>query len=150
MQHLTLEAVARLVDEAPEPDEALHLGECLACRRELAQMRAQTGALARLADPEPPAAAWAALEAGLAEEGLLRRGAAAPRRQAWLRAAAAVALLVAGGAGGALVWSRGGGGGTAAAPFPAAPQVAAVPEPQWRPADLPVAEPGAGPAAEMA
>lgn len=150
MQHLTLEAVARLVDEAPEPDEALHLGECLVCRRELAEMRAQTGALARLADPEPPAAAWAALEARLAEEGLLRRGAAAPRQHAWMRVAAAVALLVAGGAGGTLVWNRGTDGG-AAGPFPAAPQVAAAPEPQWRPADVPVAEPGAGPAAaEMA
>ncbi|HEX8272034.1 MAG TPA: hypothetical protein VF615_05250, partial [Longimicrobiaceae bacterium] len=131
MQHLTLEAVARLVDEAPGPDEALHLGECLLCRRELAEMRAQTGALARLSDPEPPAVAWAALEARLAEEGLLRRRAPAPREHAWLRAAAAVALLVAGGVGGALLWNRGGDGGAAAGPFPAAPQVAAAPEPRW-------------------
>ncbi|HEX2190309.1 MAG TPA: hypothetical protein VHG51_15480, partial [Longimicrobiaceae bacterium] len=79
MQHLTLEAVARLVDEAPEPGEALHLRECLTCRRELAEMRAQTEALARLATPEPSPRAWTALEARLVEEGLLRTG-RAPRR----------------------------------------------------------------------
>ncbi len=139
MQHLTLEALARLVDEVPEADEAVHLRECLACRREMAEMRAQTEALAGLADPEPSPRAWAALEARLAEEGLLHRRAAAPREHAWLRAAAAVALLAVGGAGGAAVWSRG-GGEPAAGPHLAAPQVAAAPAREWQPADVPVAE----------
>ena len=39
MQHLDLEAIARLVDEAPEPHEAEHLRGCLVCRRELAELR---------------------------------------------------------------------------------------------------------------
>lgn len=150
MQHLTLEALARLVDEVPEADEAVHLRECLVCRREMAEMRAQTEALAGLADPEPSPRAWAALETRLAEEGLLRRRAAAPREHAWLRAAAAVALLAVGGAGGAAVWSRG-GGEPAAGLHLAAPQVAAAPAPEWQPADVPLAEPDAPPAAgEMA
>lgn len=143
MQHLTLEAVARLVDEPPEPEESLHLRECLTCRRELGEMRAQTQELARLADPEPSPFAWAALEARLAEEGLVRGRVAAPREHAWLRAAAAVALLVMGGAGGMAVWSRGGGDGPASGPAPLAPQVAVAPAPEWEPADPATAGPGA-------
>jgi len=143
MQHLTLEAVARLVDEPPEPEESLHLRECLACRRELVEMRTQTQALARLADPEPSPFAWAALEARLAEEGLVRGRRAAPREHAWLRAAAAVALLVMGGAGGMAVWSRGGGSGPAAGPDLLAPQVAVAPAPEWEPAAPAAAAPGA-------
>ena len=41
MQHLDLETLARLVDEAPEPHEAEHLRGCLFCRRELAALREQ-------------------------------------------------------------------------------------------------------------
>lgn len=138
MQHLTLEAVARLVDEAPEPWEALHLRECLACRRELAGMRAQTGELAQFADPEPSPRAWAALEARLAAEGLVRRRTAAPREHAWMRTAAAVALLVAGGAAGVAVLGRGGGGSPVAAVTPPAPEarVAAASAPERPPADV--------------
>ena len=53
MQHLTLEEVARLVDEAPEPAEAEHLRSCLVCRRELEELRRVTSELADLPDPEP-------------------------------------------------------------------------------------------------
>jgi len=106
MQHLTLEALARLVDEAPLADEAAHLSSCLACRRELGEMRAQTAALGALDDPEAPAGAWPALEATLRAEGLIvdipRRVEVARvplwRRTSFLRAAAAVAIFVAGGA----------------------------------------------------
>lgn len=141
MQHLTLEAVARLVDEAPEPDESLHLRECLACRRELAEMRAQTEALARLATREPSPAAWTALEARLGMEGLVRTRRAPRRDHPWLRAAAAVALLVMGGAAGVAVLDGDGGGGTGGTatvePVPAEPQ--AAPAPGWIPADVPEA-----------
>jgi hypothetical protein len=72
MQHLNLEDIARLVDEAPEPAEAAHLRDCLACRRELKEMQAQTRALAALPDVDPPAGAWRGLEAALAAESLIR------------------------------------------------------------------------------
>jgi hypothetical protein len=72
MQHLTLEALARLVDEPPAPDESAHLRDCLVCRREMDAMRAQTACLAALADPEPRPGAWRALEAALTAEGLVK------------------------------------------------------------------------------
>lgn len=110
MQHLTLEALARLVDDAPAADEGAHLRDCLACRRELGELRAQTAALSTLADPEPPAGAWAAIEAALRDEGLLvdvprvRRGWS--RERTVLRAAAAVVLFLLGGASGVAIWAR--------------------------------------------
>jgi hypothetical protein len=107
MQHLDLEQLARLVDEPAEPHEAEHLRGCLVCRRELAEMRAQTEALGSLADPEPPAGAWAELEARLLEEKLIRTP--APYRVLSLyrppmRIAAAIALFLLGGAAGAALW----------------------------------------------
>jgi len=114
MQHLTFEDLARLVDEPPLPHEAEHVRDCLVCRRELDEMREQTTALARLDDPEPPAAAWHRLEAALLSEGLMQP-AVAGRRVGWsawsegrplLRIAAALVLFVLGGATGALLWSH--------------------------------------------
>jgi len=111
MQHLTLEALARLVDEPPVADEAIHLGGCLSCRRELSELRAQTAALGSLADPEPPAGAWTALEGALRDEGLIvdlprRAETAFWRRPRVLRAAAALALFVLGGAAGMMLRGR--------------------------------------------
>ena len=111
MQHLDLETLARLVDEAPEPAEAAHLRDCLACRRELAELREQTDALAGLGAVDPPDAAWASLEARLRDEGLVH-AAARPRLLMLYhppaRIAAAVALFLLGGAAGAALL-RGGG-----------------------------------------
>jgi len=111
MQHLTLEALARLVDEPPDPAEAAHVRDCLPCRRELEEMRAQTHALAALPDPEPPAGAWAALEAELRAEGLVKDIVPARRRLAGHPApriaAAAVIFLLGAGVGVALL-GRGG------------------------------------------
>jgi hypothetical protein len=111
MPHLTLEELARLVDEAPPPHEAAHVRDCLVCRRELDELRTQTAALGSLADPLAPAGGWAALEAALLDEGLIRTrppvvlgGWAAGRP--WLRIAAAFALFLLGGAAGAGLWSR--------------------------------------------
>jgi hypothetical protein len=124
MRHLTLEEIARLVDEAPEPGEALHLAECPACHEELDAMRGQTESLARLAGalpPEPSPRAWAALEERLAEEGLLRRPARpAARSHAFLRIAASLALVALGGAGGLALWKQAGRGTQAAPPAPVA------------------------------
>jgi len=102
MQHLTLEELARLVDEAPEPAEAEHLRDCLVCRRERDAMRAQTSALASLADPEPRPGAWRALEVALAAEGLMRPAPARAFRTSHplLRIAAALLLFATGAAAG--------------------------------------------------
>jgi hypothetical protein len=105
MRHLSLEDLARLVDEPVGPGEAAHLRDCLACRLELAEMRTQSEELSGLPAVEPPPELWGRIELRLLEEGLANGGAIhvdrpAARRAAWytpsLRAAAAV-LLVAGG-----------------------------------------------------
>jgi hypothetical protein len=135
MQHLDLEQLARLVDEAPGPHEAEHLRGCLVCRRELAEMRAQTEALAALGEMDPPAGAWAELEARLVEEKLI--GTPAPARFLGLyrppmRTAAAVALFLLGGASGALLLRGAGSPGRVA--VDAAPVTDAVQEqPSSRP-----------------
>ncbi len=118
MQHLNPEAIARLVDEPPMPDEAGHLRDCLVCRRELAEMRAQTAALASLPDLEPGDGAWRALEASLAGEALVRPRAVRRFRPAhpYLRAAAAIILLVTGMAAGTSLLRPGGGTRVAAVP----------------------------------
>lgn len=126
MQHLDLETLARLVDEAPEPHEAEHLRGCLVCRRELVEMREQTLALGEMGEMQPPAGAWAALEARLVEEALIRAPAPAPARTRVLglyrppvRIAAALALFLLGGAAGAALWRDGGARGRVAADVPA-------------------------------
>lgn len=110
MQHLTLEALARLVDEPAGPDEAAHVASCLVCRRELDEMRAQTHALAGLDDPDPAPEAWFRLETALRAEGLIRdeavRSAARYAGRGWLRIAAGVALFLLGGAGGMYLRGR--------------------------------------------
>jgi hypothetical protein len=118
MQHLTLEELARLVDEAPEPAEAEHLRDCLVCRRERDAMRAQTSALAALADPEPSPRAWRALEAALTEEGLMRPAPARAFRASHplLRIAAALLLFATGAAAGLSLLRPGPAGDVAQAP----------------------------------
>lgn len=98
MQHLDLETIARLVDEAPSPREREHLDRCAHCRAELEAMHQLTESLRALPDLRPPVGHWDALERRLVAEGLLRP---APRRwfherQTWLRAAAALALFLGG------------------------------------------------------
>lgn len=73
MSHLTLETLARLVDDSPDPTEAGHLDICEHCRTELEALRADASALRALPDPEPPLAAWIALEQQLKREGVMRR-----------------------------------------------------------------------------
>lgn len=124
MQHLDLETLARLVDEAPEPNEAEHLRGCLVCRRELAEMQEQTQALAGLGEMQPPAGAWAELEARLVEEALIRTPAPARTRVLGLyrppmRIAASLALFLLGGAAGAALWRDGGPQGRVAVDVPA-------------------------------
>lgn len=100
MSHLNLETLARLVDDSPDPTEAGHLDICAQCRDELEALRADAAALRQLPDPEPPIAAWVALEQRLQREGLVRR-------RVWvsnvLRMAAAIAIFIFGSVAGALV-----------------------------------------------
>lgn len=120
MQHLTMEDLARLVDEAPGREEAEHLEGCPECRAELEEMRSQTDALAALPRLAAPRRAWPLLERRLRAEGLVAvRSVGRGWGSAAVRVAASVALFAAGGVVGAAVW--GGGAGTVAANVASAP-----------------------------
>lgn len=96
MSHLTLEALARLLDETPSGEEEGHLAECDLCREELAALRGQTDALASLPKMVPTRDGWAELRERLEDERLVasvsRRSFSGP-----LRAAAAIVLFAGGG-----------------------------------------------------
>jgi hypothetical protein len=99
MEHLNAEALARLVDDLPSETEAEHLEACGACAVELAELRAQTAALAELPDMRPPRGAWDTLEARLVSEGLVRRESrlgGMGTTPAWMRVAAALVLFLGG------------------------------------------------------
>lgn len=101
MSHLTLETLARLIDESPDPTETGHLDICEQCRAELEALRADSAALHALPDPEPSVAQWVRLEQRLEREGLMRRN------WRWqptvLRMAAAIVIFVLGAVSAALV-----------------------------------------------
>ena len=108
MEHLSLEALARLVDESPFRSEKQHLARCPECSQELELLRKQTEALLSLPDLRPAPGDWPALEARLESEGLLRRSDPVSteirlidRRHGWMQAAAAVVLFLVGGLSGA-------------------------------------------------
>lgn len=101
MGHLNAETLARLVDEAPQPEEAEHLATCLVCSSELDAMRAQTQLLGSLPEIRPPLGDWEVLEARLRSEGLVEVPSLFSRltlahTPAWMRAAAAAALFLGG------------------------------------------------------
>lgn len=107
MEHLTPDALARLVDEPPTGAEAEHLDDCARCAAELDALQEQTEALAHLADLRPPQGAWEPLAARLRAEGLLRPEDGRTRASAlwWnrgpvMQAAAGLCLLLVGGAAG--------------------------------------------------
>ncbi len=104
MPHLSPEEIARLVEEAPSPAEAGHLGACDECTEALADLRRQTAALAALPPLDPPSGEWDRLEARLRADGLLRdarRGlrALVPHGR-WSAAAAVLVAFLVGGASG--------------------------------------------------
>ncbi len=110
MEHLSLEALARLVDETPFRSERRHLARCPDCSRELELLREQTEALGSLPDLRPAPGDWPALEARLEREGLLRGSNPAnavirliDRRRGRMQAAAALVLFLAGGLSGAVL-----------------------------------------------
>lgn len=106
MQHMMIETIARLIDEAPNAAEAAHLESCEECRGTLEAMRADTAALRNLPMIEPPPTEWPQLEARLLDEGLIRRRVGHVFwRSTAVRAAAAVALFVVGGLAG-IGWTQ--------------------------------------------
>lgn len=100
MSHLSLETLARLVDETPDTTESAHLESCDDCRAELEVMRDDVHALGMLPDMTPAPDGWAALERRLDDEGLIRtrRTTAAPRvlSSRMMQMAAALVLFLAG------------------------------------------------------
>ncbi len=113
MGHLNPESLARLVDEAPQPEESEHLATCLACSTEVEALRAQTRALGSLPEIRPPLGDWEVLEARLRSEGLIEAPGLLSRltlaqTPPWMRAAAAAALFFGGTLAGASVASNGG------------------------------------------
>ncbi len=101
MPHLSIETLARLVEESADSHEAEHLEACELCRNELEGLRADAAELSRLPEIEPPSTQWLALEQRLTAEGLLRpQPRAWQRNRAWarplLQMAAAVLIFIAG------------------------------------------------------
>lgn len=118
MKHLTIETLARLVDEPAHPDETKHLATCEACAAELTALRAQAESLAALPEIVPPLGDWKVLEAKLRSEGLVRdpglfQKLGLARTPSWMPAAAAVVLFLGGTGFGAAVTRRGGASGAA-------------------------------------
>jgi hypothetical protein len=103
MGHLKIDSLARLVSEAPAPEEKEHLEACAACRLELKGLQEQTELIGSLPDLRPPAGDWEALEARLVAEGLIRSSGLARRTpgwrsSGWMQAAAALVLFLGGAA----------------------------------------------------
>src|ERR1051326_6865364 len=67
MQHLHEEALARLADNDPAPEEALHLVECDLCRSRLTSFRADLAALRQLPAEPPPSAEWTRIISALGQ-----------------------------------------------------------------------------------
>lgn len=101
MERLNQEALARLVDESPTPEEEAALEAWPETREELAAMRALTEGLRSLPDVRPPRGDWEVLQARLASEGLIdtrsdRGVRKAPTLPAWMQIAAGLVLFMAG------------------------------------------------------
>jgi hypothetical protein len=120
MWHLSPETLARLVDEAPSPEERAHLDACAACRLELEAMQEEVAALAMMPDLAPSPDAWDALERRLLEEGVVRRGVIPVPLHRSGRIAAALLLFVAGTAAGRITAGPGDAPALAVADAPAA------------------------------
>lgn len=99
MKRLTLEQLARLVDEAPTNEERGILSKDPRLQAELDALKAQTAALKGLPSvlPPPEPDGWDDLKARLEAEGLVKRK--KPRLHIppkWLQAAAGVAIFLGG------------------------------------------------------
>jgi hypothetical protein len=146
MPHLTLESIARLVDEPASAEEAAHLEACAACRSEVEDMRGDAAALAALPPLDPPAGDWDTIEARLRREGLIRSPAvrAFSWRSGLLRLAAAIVIFLLGTMSG-VAWVRAEGAPMVAAADDERPlnlRPAGDPSPVWQ--SEPATQPEAG------
>jgi hypothetical protein len=98
MSHLSLETIARLVEDEPNAAEAAHLSSCVECRTQLDAMTQDVQGLGTLPDMAAAPDQWDALERRLTAEGLIRVPARRFGRTAMMMQAAAALLLFAGGA----------------------------------------------------
>lgn len=119
MERLSLEVLARLVDEEPSAEEKKILAGNPALREELEALREQTRALRDLPAVLPPPEGWSDLETRLAEEGLIHLSQTVRRTNRWLLQAAAGLVFFLGGAGVATAISGNadGSGPVAVGPF---------------------------------
>ncbi|MCY3918509.1 MAG: hypothetical protein OXG38_01725 [Chloroflexi bacterium] len=112
MERLSLEQLARLVDERPTSEERAILDADPGLRRELEALRAQKRSLRDLPAVLPPPDSWPELEEKLVAEGLVRGARRDPAFwRKWTRIAAGLVLFTGGTAFG---WAA--GGAPAAAP----------------------------------
>ena len=117
MERLTLEQLARLVDEPPTHAERVILDGDPDLRRELEALRSQKEALRTLPAMLPPPGGWNDLEGKLLAAGLIRDRRGTPRVWSrWVRAAAALVLFTGGTAFGWVTASRAEGPDRASAP----------------------------------
>lgn len=119
MQHLTMEEIARLVDEPPAADEAAHLAACERCASALRAMEAQTHALSELPDPAVPPRLRGRVLAEVG--GSTARAQRVPWNHPLARMAAALAIFMLGGLAGSLTASPD-PVAVGPAPAPAAPE----------------------------
>jgi hypothetical protein len=138
MSHLTLEDLARILDDGAGDHEAAHLQACHACRDELGAMREDVQALSMLPDMATAPDGWDALERRLAAEGLIRRPAVAPSALSFRYTPTAAAVVLAGSLAGRM---------SSAAPEPTLAHSA--PDPVTAPASW-VVPPAGPPAAALA
>jgi hypothetical protein len=99
MPHLTLETLARLVDETPSAAEATHIEVCDACRTTLETLRADVETLNALPPLEPPPSVWQKIANRARAEGLIRAPAQVPVtswRAGLIRIAASVLIFATG------------------------------------------------------
>lgn len=117
MEHLTLEHLARLVDDPPTTEEMRHLADCRRCAEELDALREQTKALGSLPEILPPKGDWQAIEARLRSEGLVEdpglfRRLGLAHTPGWMKVAAAAILFLSGTGTGVAVAGTGALGGS--------------------------------------
>jgi hypothetical protein len=98
MSHLSLERIARLVEDEPDTIEAAHLASCTECRTQLDAMIEDVHALAMLPDMAAAPDNWDALERRLTSEGLIRTPARRFGSSARMMRIAAALVLFLGGA----------------------------------------------------
>jgi hypothetical protein len=111
MEHVTAEALARLVDEEPTPEEAEHLAACERCAADRKAFQEQYAMLRGLPEIMPPKGDWRVLEARLRSEGLVESPSVFQKlglaqTPEWMRAAAAVLLFLGGVGSGVAFTSR--------------------------------------------